>query len=247
MGAWELVAALGAGALAGRRARQRVLVRLVAATLAWTAIDLARGHFPVGSFGIETLATAALVRVSASEVLAGLGSRLLLVAVAWGTLALAAGGVRLGARLRRRLLPAAALLLLAVLGCEEPAPPVKTYFTPAAPGDASEIVQPTFDDPARHADAHPPLPPDVRTSATCLACHAAIAAPSELPRARKGFHEIHAANADGEPACLRCHAAAGTPGFPGEYPRLHVRREANQACAGCHSQQGAPFWPRAVR
>lgn len=246
-GAWELVAALGAGALAGRRAGHPVLVRLVVTTLAWTAIDLARGHFPVGSFGLETLATAALVRVTASEVLAGLASRLVFVALAWGALALAASGLRLGAKLRRRLASSAALLLLAVAACREPAPSLKTYFTPAAPGDTSEIVQPILDDPTRKPATHPPLPPDLRTSSTCLACHSAIVAPGQPSRARKGFHEIHAANADGEPGCLRCHASAGAPAFPGEYPGLHVRREANQACAGCHSQQGAPFWRRAVR
>ena len=246
MGAWELLAALGAGVLAGRRARHPRSVALGAATLAWIAIDVARGHFPVGSFSLETLLTAVLMRLCASELAAGVVSRLILVAGAAASFAALARALRLGGGLARRLRTAAALLLLVALACREP-DPARTYFTPAEPGAASEVVQLAFDDPGRRADAHPLLPPEARTSATCLACHRAVAEATDRPPARKGLHEIHASLAQGGPNCGGCHPSAGARGFPGEYPGLHARREANQACAGCHSRAGAPFWPGTFR
>lgn len=246
MGAWELLVALGAGVLAGRRARHFRSVALGVATLTWIAIDLARGHFPVGSFGIETLLTAVLMRLSASELVAGVASRVILVAGAAASFAALARALPIGWRFARLLRNAAALLLLAALACREP-DPARTYFTPAEPGVSSEVVQLAFDAPDRRADAHPLLPPEARTSATCLACHHSIADATDRPLARKGLHEIHASLAQGGPGCSHCHPSAGASGFPGEYPGLHARREANQACAGCHSRAGAPFWPGTFR
>jgi hypothetical protein len=249
MGAWEGLAALLVGALVARRARRGLVARAGAATLAWVALDLALGRFPVGSCGLETLLTALLVRGTASEPLAGLASRALLAAIGAAAIAAAGAALRYARRPGLRATRAAPLLLLAALACREGSPaPQRSYFAPAAPDEPAQVVRLAFDDPLRAAGAaHPVLAPDPRSSAVCLGCHASLVAPSGLPPARKGLHEIHAAAAGGAPGCSGCHAAAGTPGFPGEHPGRHLRREANQACRGCHTREGAPRWPRRLR
>lgn len=245
MGAWEMLVALAVGAAAARAARRRALAFVAAGAAAWLAIDAARGQLPVGSFGLETLLTAVLVRIAPSEAAAAVASRALLVALGGGALAGLRGLGRLARRLGRRRLATAALALLAA-ACGGPEPE-GSPFEPARPGDGAELVRLAFEDAARAPAEHPVLPEGARTRAACLACHAAVAAATDLPAERKGFHEVHAARARAEHECVSCHRSAGSPGFPGERPGERVRREAHERCAGCHSLGGAPFWQGASR
>jgi hypothetical protein len=243
MGAWELLVAVLSGAIAARQVRRRRFIAFVGVgTVVLAGVDLARGHFPVGSFGVETLLTAVLVRVTTSEPIAGLASRLLLVAIVYAAFVTVAGLVRVGWR-QLRLAMAFALILVS---CREP-DSAKTTFEPAKPGEPSERVQLFFDAPGRRPAEHPIVSAEARTNATCLACHAQILGATELPLVQKKIHEIHARIARVDHACIDCHESAGLPGFPGEHPGERARRESNQKCAGCHSQNGAPFWAHGKR
>ncbi len=241
-GAWEMIFAVLVAVLLRARLRLRGIRTFLLAMAIWIAIDVARGQFPAGSFGLETLGTALLVRALRFESLAGVAARVLLLLLAFGALA---GFARIGRWAKRWRRVAVAALLLVVAGCSEP-DPANTYFAPGTGADPSALVQFSFDDPSRPAP-HPVIPVAQRSNDTCLACHAQRVAATERPLARKGVHEVHARVVGVAQECRACHGSAGRAGFPGERPGELTRREASEACARCHTEGGAPFWRRVVR
>lgn len=244
-GALELVAACAAGgAVAGRRRREFVRFTVTAAVV-WIALGASTGSLGVGSFGIETLVCAVLVRATGSEPLAGALARLLLAALVYGS-AVAIQGICQGI-CRRLALPLArlapaALVALAVACAERES----TRFRPEIAG-APELTRIDAAGGVRRPAAHPVLPETERTNAVCLSCHQAKVGPTTLPLARKGIHEIHTAIVGIDPACTSCHFGAGSPGFPGEHPEERSRNAYNHTCSGCHTGAQGPSWARRMR
>ena len=238
-GAWELVVACGMAAPVVQQRRWKFLPLTIVAAASWVLLGVATRSLGVGSFGLETLLTAVLMRVTGSEVLAGALARLLLAALVYGSVLLM--GLLSGPL--ARLVPAMLALLLMVNGCGDRE---RTAFQPE-PAGPGETVRIDFVDAAAGPAAHPVLAADRLDNAQCLACHRAKLGPTDLPLARKGFHEIHYEIVRIAPACTSCHAGAGQPGFPGLYPEERARHGYNQTCAGCHSGADGPRWARSIR
>lgn len=114
-GGWELVLACWIGASLAPDRRRKFLPFTIAAAGAWVVLGVATRSLGVGSFGLETLLTAVLVRVTGSEMLAGALARLLLAGLVYASVRL----VGLVTRPIRRLVPATAALLLLVSACAD--------------------------------------------------------------------------------------------------------------------------------
>lgn len=238
-GGWELVAACVAGGLVALRRRRPLLVFAASATAVFTLLGVLASSLAPGSFGLETLLAAVLVRATGSEARAAVLARGVVVALVCASLAL----VRV-ARLPARRLPLAALAVLALAtACADRE---DTAFTPqpSGPGESVEI---RFAEADTARAPHPVLPEDARGNDACLGCHRAKIGPTDLPLARKGFHEIHAEIAQLAAPCVACHEGAGRPGFPGEHPQEAARSSYNQRCQACHSGEGGPRWARRMR
>lgn len=237
-GGWELVVASGiAASLAGQR--RRFLRFTLAAAGVWVVLGVATRSLGAGSFGFETLLTAVLVRVTGSEVLAAAVARVVLAVLVYVSVLL----VGLLTRPLQRLVPATVALLLLVNACGDAE---STAFRPEEAGREG-LVRIDYGEAALRLPGHPIVRGDVHDNGRCLSCHRARIGPTNLPLARKGFHEIHYEVVRVAPPCTSCHAGAGRPGFPGAYPEQRARHVYNQACAGCHTGADGPRWARSMR
>lgn len=237
-GGWELVVASGiAASLVGRRLR--FLRFTLAAAGVWVMLGVATRSLGGGSFGLETLLTAVLVRVTGSEVLAAAAARVVLAALVYVSVL----SMGLVTRPLRRLVPATVALLSLVNACADKE---STAFRPDGVG-REEMVRVDYGEAVLGRRGHPIVPGDAHDNGRCLSCHRGKVGPTDLPLAQEGFHEIHYEVVRVAAPCTSCHAGAGRPGFPGEYPQQGARHAYNQTCAGCHSGADGPRWARSMR